>query len=152
MNGKAETPEMEEIRASISRIIADEEQGRGPVVPMGWQEAAGDVDAGSTMAAGLSDVPSDDPDSLPVEDLVVVPQRPASEGPPAPLLSAASAAAVAGSLAALGRAVPGRSPSLEEVVADMLRPMLKTWLDENLPGIVERLVQAEIDRLSRGGR
>ncbi len=34
---------------------------------------------------------------------------------------------------------------------DMLRPMLKTWLDDNLPPLVERLVRAEIERISRGG-
>ena len=34
----------------------------------------------------------------------------------------------------------------------MLRPMLKTWLDVNLPPMVERLVRAEIERISRGGR
>jgi uncharacterized protein len=33
---------------------------------------------------------------------------------------------------------------------EMLRPMLKTWLDDNLPGIVERLVSAEIERVARG--
>jgi cell pole-organizing protein PopZ len=32
----------------------------------------------------------------------------------------------------------------------MLRPMLKVWLDDNLPGLVERLVRAEIERVSRG--
>jgi uncharacterized protein len=35
---------------------------------------------------------------------------------------------------------------------EMLRPMLKGWLDENLPGIVERLVRAEIERVARGMR
>jgi cell pole-organizing protein PopZ len=34
----------------------------------------------------------------------------------------------------------------------MLKPMLKTWLEENLPSLVERLVRAEIERVSRGGR
>jgi cell pole-organizing protein PopZ len=34
----------------------------------------------------------------------------------------------------------------------MMRPMIKTWLDDNLPGVVERLVRAEIERVSRGGR
>jgi uncharacterized protein len=34
----------------------------------------------------------------------------------------------------------------------MMRPMIKSWLDDNLPGIVERLVRAEIERVSRGGR
>lgn len=42
--------------------------------------------------------------------------------------------------------------TLEDLVKDMLRPMLKTWLDDNLPPLVERLVRAEIERVSRGGR
>jgi cell pole-organizing protein PopZ len=42
--------------------------------------------------------------------------------------------------------------TLEDLVEDMLRPMLKSWLDENLPPLVERLVRAEIERLSRIGR
>jgi uncharacterized protein len=33
-----------------------------------------------------------------------------------------------------------------------MRPMIKTWLDDNLPHVVERLVKAEIERVSRGGR
>nr|WP_238258373.1 DUF2497 domain-containing protein [Methylobacterium gnaphalii] len=40
--------------------------------------------------------------------------------------------------------------TLEDLVKDMLRPMLKTWLDENLPAMVERLVRAEIERVARG--
>jgi cell pole-organizing protein PopZ len=34
----------------------------------------------------------------------------------------------------------------------MMRPMLKTWLDDNLPALVERLVRTEIERVARGGR
>jgi len=40
--------------------------------------------------------------------------------------------------------------TLEDLVREMLRPMLKIWLDDNLPGLVERLVRAEIERVSRG--
>jgi len=40
--------------------------------------------------------------------------------------------------------------TLEDLVREMLRPMLKSWLDDNLPGMVERLVRAEIERVSRG--
>jgi cell pole-organizing protein PopZ len=40
--------------------------------------------------------------------------------------------------------------TLEDLVKEMLRPLLKTWLDDNLPGLVERLVRAEIERVSRG--
>ena len=40
--------------------------------------------------------------------------------------------------------------TLEDLVKEMLRPMLKAWLDDNLPGLVERIVRAEIERVSRG--
>jgi uncharacterized protein len=40
--------------------------------------------------------------------------------------------------------------TLEDLVKEMLRPMLKSWLDDNLPGLVERIVKAEIERVSRG--
>ena len=42
--------------------------------------------------------------------------------------------------------------TIDDVVKDMLRPMLKSWLDDNLPTIVEQLVRAEIERVARGGR
>jgi len=38
--------------------------------------------------------------------------------------------------------------TLQDLVQEMLRPMLKSWLDDNLPTLVERLVRAEIDRLA----
>ena len=41
---------------------------------------------------------------------------------------------------------------LGEMVREMLKPMLKAWLDDNLPILVERLVRAEIERVARGGR
>ncbi|MGX5774196.1 PopZ family protein [Methylorubrum zatmanii] len=40
--------------------------------------------------------------------------------------------------------------TLEDLVKEMLRPMLKSWLDDNLPHMVERLVRAEIERVARG--
>jgi cell pole-organizing protein PopZ len=40
------------------------------------------------------------------------------------------------------------SRTLEDLVREMLRPMLKVWLDDNLPGMVERLVRAELERIS----
>jgi cell pole-organizing protein PopZ len=45
-----------------------------------------------------------------------------------------------------------RAVDLDQAVNDLLRPMLKTWLDENLPSLVERLVREEIERVSRGRR
>jgi cell pole-organizing protein PopZ len=44
----------------------------------------------------------------------------------------------------------GDSRTIEELVREMLRPMLKSWLDDNLPSLVEKLVRAEIERVSRG--
>jgi hypothetical protein len=41
-------------------------------------------------------------------------------------------------------------PMLEDAVRETLRPMLKSWLDEHLPSLVERMVQAEIERVARG--
>ncbi|WP_408612118.1 PopZ family protein [Candidatus Liberibacter brunswickensis] len=42
------------------------------------------------------------------------------------------------------------SRSLDQISIDLLRPMLREWLDDNLPGIVERLVREEIERIARG--
>jgi uncharacterized protein len=42
--------------------------------------------------------------------------------------------------------------TLEDLMQDMMRPMIKAWLDDNLPIVVERLVKAEIERVARGGR
>jgi cell pole-organizing protein PopZ len=42
--------------------------------------------------------------------------------------------------------------TLEDLVKDMLKPMLKNWLDDNLPTMVERLVREEIERVTRGSR
>jgi uncharacterized protein len=67
------------------------------------------------------------------------------------LISAATTAAVDSAFNALAQTVlvqNGRT--LEDLVREMLRPMLKAWLDDNLPGLVERLVRAEIERVSRG--
>ncbi len=48
--------------------------------------------------------------------------------------------------------ISSNARTIEDLIQEMLRPMLKGWLDDNLPGIVERLVRAEIERVSRGAR
>ena len=78
------------------------------------------------------------------------PQRSVSEPPPQ-LLSSATSAAVDSAFNTLAQTVLVQNArTLEDLVREMLRPMLKTWLDDNLPGVVERLVRAEIERVSRG--
>ena len=69
------------------------------------------------------------------------------------LLSPEKGAAVAGSFGALAESMLAQhTRTLEEVVSDMLQPMLKSWLDNNLPSLVERMVKEEIERVSRGRR
>jgi len=71
----------------------------------------------------------------------------------APLLSEESDRAITASFQSLAvsLAMPG-AERLEEMARETLRPMVKAWLDENLPSLVERLVKAEIQRVARGGR
>ncbi len=67
------------------------------------------------------------------------------------LLSANTMAAVDSAFNSLAHTVLGNNArTLEDLVKEMLRPMLKSWLDDNLPGLVERIVRAEIERVSRG--
>jgi len=67
------------------------------------------------------------------------------------LISNATVAAVDNAFNSLAQTVLGSNArTLEDLVKEMLRPMLKSWLDDNLPGLVERIVRAEIERVSRG--
>ena len=67
------------------------------------------------------------------------------------LASAATVASVNSAFNALANTVlSNNARTLEDLVREMLRPMLRAWLDDNLPGLVERLVKAEIERVSRG--
>jgi hypothetical protein len=67
------------------------------------------------------------------------------------LISNATIAAVDSAFNTLAHTVIGQNArTLEDLVREMLRPMLKSWLDDNLPSMVERIVRAEIERVSRG--
>lgn len=69
------------------------------------------------------------------------------------LVSVDTGARVAASFDALSHAVSsGNLRSFDEIAEDLLRPMLQSWLDDNLPTLVERLVREEIERVSRGPR
>jgi len=72
-------------------------------------------------------------------------------GPERSLLSSSTTAAVDSAFNSLAHTVlVQNSRTLDDLVREMLRPMLKAWLDDNLPNMVERLVRAEIERVSRG--
>jgi len=69
------------------------------------------------------------------------------------ILSHSTVSAVESAFNSLANTVlSNNARTLEDLVKEMLRPMLKSWLDDNLPGLVERIVKAEIERVSRGGR
>lgn len=76
---------------------------------------------------------------------------PQPDEPPAHLLSSETTTAVNSAFGALAHTVLVQNArTLDDLVREMLRPMLKGWLDDNLPTIVERLVRQEIERVSRG--
>jgi cell pole-organizing protein PopZ len=67
------------------------------------------------------------------------------------LISSSTSAAVDSAFNSLAHTVLVQNArTLEDLVREMLRPMLKSWLDDNLPSMVERIVRAEIERVSRG--
>jgi cell pole-organizing protein PopZ len=169
----APDPSMEDILASIRRILDDETPAGAPAAPtddvldLTETMLAPDEDA-ARPASAPSPPPAATPPAAPVQ--AVPPSRPPE--PPAPagasaeaaLVGAAAAGAAGASLAALraatgaAAAVPVRPETLvgyanltlEQMVREEIRPLLKAWLDENLPPLVERLVKAELERIARG--
>ena len=77
-------------------------------------------------------------------------QAGAKPTPEAGLLSHEATAAIGSAFNTLTETVKKHEPTLEDIVRETLRPMLKSWLDENLPRMVEWMVQAEIERVTRG--
>jgi uncharacterized protein len=76
---------------------------------------------------------------------------PPSAPPSGPILAQSTVSAVESAFNTLANTVlSSNARTLEDLVKEMLRPMLKSWLDDNLPGLVERIVKAEIERVSRG--
>ncbi len=184
---KSNEPSMEDILASIRRIIADDQQATiAPKEVPAPPPAIAPVD--DVLDLAFEAVPAehhveeeprsqDDVDVLfsdpepappapppaPVVPVAVLPEPvkaapPPSYAPSIPamtseLMSEASTASVSGAFASLSNTLlTGNARTLEDLVKDMMKPMLKTWLDDNLPSIVERLVKAEIERVARSGR
>jgi cell pole-organizing protein PopZ len=205
---KAQEPSMEEILASIRRLIADDDPkpaarvepkvpepppaARAPSPPPPPPPKAApapaamkqdDIDA---MLAGLDEAPEPPTPARPepvaaAEDVLELTE--AMQAPPSfrkidgtqdvvfdepepqprraepprsvaaeqPMLSAATAQAVDSAFNALAHTVlVQNAKTLEDLVKEMLRPMLQHWLDNNLPTLVERLVRQEIERVARG--
>jgi cell pole-organizing protein PopZ len=129
-------PSMEEILASIKRVISED----------GKAAAASPAPARGKKPRVAATV-----DAPPAEDDVLELDEPITEGPT--LLSDNAAATSRQRLASLSALrqrgeAPADAGALEAVVREMLRPMLKDWLDQRLPEIVEELVTREIARLT----
>jgi uncharacterized protein len=181
-NPKSQEPSMEEILASIRRIIADDQDVPKPAPGPAAKPAAAAPEPIEEDVLELAEVaqpvrlaprpmPLEEPPEIAFRDLdegepePIEPEefRPAPEPPPMrahaeappaePLLSQTSHAAVGQAFNMLAHTVlTSNARTLEDLVREMLRPMLKNWLDDNLPTMVERLVRAEIERVARGGR
>jgi cell pole-organizing protein PopZ len=182
----SQEPTMEEILASIRRIISeDEAPAEGAEAPVAEPEpvpAAAEAPLPipepepepAAAAAAPAFEPEDDDDgdlelTQKVEthgdlDFVAADPEPEAAAPPPPVFDepapapaanlvsdhvAAAAAATFGQLSS-NILMPAEGRTLEDVVREMLRPMLQQWLDTNLPGIVSEAVQAEVERISRG--
>jgi cell pole-organizing protein PopZ len=77
--------------------------------------------------------------------------QPCERNPGEALMSRATEASVSEAFGRLNEVrAANRSQTVEDLMKEMLRPMLKAWLDDHLPALVERLVQAEIQRVTRG--
>ena len=133
----AREPSMEDILASIKRVIAEEKEIRAAAPPPVVADADDDIlELDQSMAAPSIDV------DIPPIDL----------GPP---LMAEGVADVSRQhfdvLASIAAAAPPPGPAanpLEELVREMLRPILKQWLDDHLPKVVDEHVKREITRIT----
>jgi cell pole-organizing protein PopZ len=154
-------PSMEEILASIRRIISEEESApaeQGDVLDLTQQaqeepETSQD-DIVFDEAPEVAAAPAPEPAPEPVPAIVA--EAPSAPEPTADtILSTPNASAAAGSLTRLAATLrisekPGQT--VEGVVRELLKPMLKEWLDQNLAAIVEARVEAELERIARMSR
>jgi cell pole-organizing protein PopZ len=171
----AHEPTMEEILASIRRIISEDDapadEGAAAAEPepeafaaaepepvVGHEAEEEDVleltqpfePASGTVSIG--DIDAYEPEPAPAPAPKPAP-KPAS-APSAGLVSKSTESAAASAFGALtsNLLVPKSDRTLEDVTRDLLRPLLQAWLDENLPSIVEEQVRLEVERISRQGR
>ena len=168
----AHEPTMEEILASIRQIIS-EDSALSPSVDNGHHDGGERVreqrvsennerapqprqtapQAAPPHVAAVQPVarPANEPrpQARPPEPRPQAASRPHSPSE-RPLLSADSNASVSQAFSTLTHTILSQNArTLEDLVGDLLQPMLREWLDANLPGIVERQVRQEIERISR---
>jgi cell pole-organizing protein PopZ len=134
-------PSMEDILASIKKVIADEKELRSAVRAEPKDASQEDEDERGEEGEGADDV-------LELNDTLA---PPVDLGPP--LLAEHVAASTRSSLETLTTVAASAPPPpqgnpLEDMIRDMLRPVLKQWLDDHQPGIVDEHVKREISRIT----
>jgi uncharacterized protein len=139
--------------APADQVGLGEDDAHAAEIASGWGDennASGHPAITATMLSGQDDAIAS-ANSIPNGS---IPKGASPNGlvPDAPLLSPRTTAAVDTAFNSLTHTVLSQGPrTLEDLVREMLKPMLKAWLDAHLPDMVERLVRAEIERVSRRG-
>lgn len=162
MGDLSSEPSMEEILSSIKRIIAEE----GDTSPVGRGRRPGramtpprDDDEVLELNDPIPDrVPDSprafDPEPRPIPETAM--PAPSTKRLPEPIASPETAQAARGALDQLSRLLirpePGVDGTLEGLVRELLRPMLREWIDANLPDMVEAMVAKEIARITGAAR
>jgi cell pole-organizing protein PopZ len=161
-------PTMEEILASIRRIISEDEPPAEMAAPAPEPQPMAAEAMPMVEAEEVLELTDPLPEPAPVEthgDLDVHQAEPEPEPEPIrapepvmaadvydePLVSDPTADQTATSFGHLARsiAMPKGGRTLEDVVGELLRPLLKAWLDEHLPTIVQAKVEEEVERIAR---
>ena len=154
-------PSMEEILASIRRIISEEEQAPASPEPVLDLTQAAEPEL---AAAQDDDLVFEVVEPAPVARVEETPlpapapvraAAPVAVAPADTIISSPAASAAAGSLSRLAgtlKIADQAGQTVEGVVRELLKPMLKDWLDRNLPAIVESRVEAELERIARLAR
>ena len=141
MGDMSREPSMEDILSSIRRVIARDE---APGAPRDARAAEADdildLQEQEDRAAEAAAEEAPEAEEL-VSEASADAARQSLEALAAAVTPAAAAAPAAAALVANGR-------TMEDVVLDALRPMLKDWLDTNLPPLVETMVAKEIGRIT----
>ncbi len=169
-NSSEQEPSIEEILASIRQIISDddEDDSENDKVESPIREKSDDVlelttddlveDEPEAIDEDNFDISMEDPEIKAQERVEPVQQKQAESQPrpvPSDILSSGTQAAAMNSLSKLTSKMPINSSrsfdgiTLEDIVREMLHPMLREWMDDNLPPMVERIVQKELEKLAR---
>ena len=131
-------PSMDEILSSIKRIIADDERIR-PAAKRSARPAPAQDDEEGILE--LTETAADDE----TDDVLL------DDGKAQSLRHSFSALQTLSEPGVAPQIVRSGETSLEALTRDLLRPMLKEWLDTNLPPIVEAMVEREITRITKKG-